>query len=302
MGESYPPPRPASGEPLAGRLRSHVRALAESIGERNVWRPAALRAAENYIRLCWAEQGYPVEAQTYRVRDLACSNLEVTRAGCSRAGGILLVGAHYDTVAGSPGADDNASGVAALLELSRLFATVQPALTIRFVAFVNEEAPFFYSRQQGSSVYAAAARRRDDDIRLMVSLEMLGCYSDEPGSQRYPPLFRHFFPSRGNFIAFVSNFRSRSKQRKLVAAFRAASDFPLEHIATFSLVPGVAWSDHLSFWRHRYPALMVTDTAFYRYPWYHTPQDTAERLDYHRIKAVTEGLFGAFRAIAKDGI
>jgi Zn-dependent M28 family amino/carboxypeptidase len=287
---------------LEVRLREHVHALAGEIGERNVGRPAAMHAAEAYIRGCWSEVGYEVTAQTYTVRGIASSNLEITCPGTRKDDAILLVGAHYDTVAGSPGADDNASGVAALLELGRLFRTVQPAMTVRFVAFVNEEMPFFFSEEQGSMVYAAAARRREDDIRLMVSLEMLGYYSDLPGSQRYPPLFRPFFPSRGNFIGFVANFRTRRKQRKLVAAFRAACAFPAEQLATFSTVPGVAWSDHHSFWQQRYHALMVTDTAFYRYPWYHTAHDTPEQLDYPRFAAVTTGLFEAFRAVSAAGI
>jgi Zn-dependent M28 family amino/carboxypeptidase len=287
---------------LAARLREHVHTLAGEIGERNVGRPAALHAAESYIRCCWQELGYEVTAQTYAVRDVASSNLEITCPGTRKDGGILLVGAHYDTVAGSPGADDNASGVAALLELGRLFRTVQPAMTVRFVAFVNEEMPYFFSEEQGSMVYAMAARRREDDIRLMVSLEMLGCYSELPGSQRYPPLFRPFFPSRGNFIGFVANFRTRRKQRKLVSAFRAASSFPVEQLATFSSVPGVAWSDHHSFWQQRYHALMVTDTAFYRYPWYHTAHDTPDRLDYPRFAAVTAGLFEAFRSVSATGL
>jgi Zn-dependent M28 family amino/carboxypeptidase len=125
-------------------------------------------------------------------------------------------------------------------------------------------------------VYAEAARERGDDIRLMMSLEMLGSYSDLPGSQRYPPLFRYFYPDRGNFIAFVSNFSSRGMLKQAVAAFQAGSDFPVEHVATFSFVPGVSWSDHQSFWRQGYPVLMVTDTAFYRYAYYHTAQDTPE--------------------------
>jgi Zn-dependent M28 family amino/carboxypeptidase len=292
----------AATDKLAHNLREHVQMLAGEIGERNVWRPAALHAAEAYIRDCWEKQGHEVATQTYVVRDVTSANLEITFPGARDDTGILLVGAHYDTVAGSPGADDNASGVAALLEIARLFRAAEPMLTVRLLAFVNEEMPFFLTQEQGSMVYAAAARRREDDIRLMVSLEMLGFYSDLPGSQRYPPLLRSFFPSRGNFIGFVSNFRSRRKQRRLVTAFREACAFPVEQLATFSAIPGVSWSDHRSFWQQRYHALMVTDTAFYRYPWYHTAQDTPEQLDYTRFAAVTAGLAGALRTISTVGI
>jgi hypothetical protein len=166
-------------------------------------------------------------------------------------------------------------------------------VTVRFVAFVNEEPPFFLFGQMGSMHYARAARRRGDDIRLMIALETIGFYSDVPGSQSYPPLFRYFFPDRANFIGFVSNFRSRSVLRRLARAYAAATDFPMQHVATFAAVPGVAWSDHLSFWRSRYRAVMITDTAFYRYPWYHTRHDTPDKLNYGEFARMTDGLFKA---------
>jgi Zn-dependent M28 family amino/carboxypeptidase len=283
---------------LDDRLRTHVETLAGEIGERNVGRPDALHAAADYIETVWRSQDYEVVPQHYLAHGVDCANLEVTRPGDRHPEEILLVGAHYDTVAGSAGADDNASGVAALLEIARHFATRRPACTLRFVAFVNEEPPFFYWRQMGSMVYAKAARRRGDGISLMISLEMLGCYDDRRGSQRYPPLFRWFYPDRGNFIAFVSNLRSRRALRRLVAAFRSHSSFPTEHLATLGIVPGVSWSDHLAFWRQGYRALMVTDTAFYRNPWYHTAFDTPERLDYERMARVTEGLAQALGSLA----
>ena len=150
----------------------------------------------------------------------------------------------------------------------------------------------------GSMVYARAARKRGDDIRLMMSLEMLGCYRDEPGSQRYPPLFRYFYPDRGNFVALVSNLRSRRLLRRTVSLFKSLSDVPVESLATLSIVPGVSWSDPLSFWRRGYPALMVTDTAFYRYPYYHTAWDTPDKINYDTMARVTDGLFGAISALA----
>jgi Zn-dependent M28 family amino/carboxypeptidase len=283
-------------------LRRHVVHLADSIGERNVFRPQALHAAEDYVRTTWRDQGYEVSAQEYTVEGVRSANLEVTRRGARRSAEIMLIGAHYDSVRGSPGANDNGSGVAALLELSRLFAAIEPARTLRFVAFTNEEPPFFLYGQMGSMHYARAARRRGDDIRLMLALETVGYYSDAPGSQTYPPLFRYFFPDRANFIGFVSNFRSRRALRELVRAYRAASDFPMESVATFSIVPGVAWSDHLSFWRNRYRALMITDTAFYRYPWYHTRHDTAEKLNYREFARMTNGLFKALSSLAETAL
>ena len=273
-------------------LRTHVHRLAGEIGERNVFRPQALDAAAAYIREEWSAQGYPVSSQPYDVEGLSCENLEVSRVGNGRAREIILIGAHYDSVRGSPGANDNASGVAALLELSRLLRGRSP--TAPCASWRS------YRRQMGSMVYAEAARERSDDIRLMMSLEMLGSYSDRPGSQRYPPLFRYFYPDRGNFIAFVSSFSSRGMLQEAVAAFQAGSDFPVEHVARFSFVPGVSWSDHQSFWRQGYPALMVTDTAFYRYAYYHTAQDTPEKVNYAAMAEVVQGLYKAIASLAME--
>ena len=272
------------------RLRNHTIALAADIGERNVFRPDALAAAADYIRAEWATQGHIVRSQSYRVGGFDCENLEIAIAGAGNPGEIIVLGAHYDSVAGSPGADDNASGVAALLEIGRVLAHSRPERTIRLVAFVNEEPPFFPFGEMGSRVYARAARQRGDDIRVMLSLEMLGCYSDQRDSQQYPPFMRWLYPDCGNFVAFVSNLASRRVLRETVRAFRAHSDFPCESLATFSFVPGVAWSDQLSFWREGYHALMVTDTAFYRYPHYHTALDTPDRLCYPAAARVVHGL------------
>jgi len=284
----------------ARRLRMHVEQLACTIGERNVFCPTALQAAASYIEREWEQQGYAVRRLAYDVSGVRCLNLEITRSGGARQREILLIGAHYDTVTGSPGANDNASGVSALLEISRLFANVEPALTVRFVAFVNEEPPFFMTRQ-GSMVYAEAARRQGDDIRLMASIETIGWYSSEPGSQSYPPLFNLFYPNRADFIGIVSNFRSWAAMRRLAAAFRANSDFPLETAATFSFVPGVSWSDHRSFWHEGFRAVMITDTAFHRYRHYHAPSDTPDKLAYPELARVTSGLFAAFSELSRGG-
>ncbi len=283
------------------RLRARVEYLAGQIGERHVLRMDALEASREYIEAEWRAQGYCVNRQWYEAGGRQCANLEIERPGGARKNEILVIGAHYDTVPGSPGANDNGSGVAALLEISRLFWDAEPSMTVRFVAFVNEEPPFSFSPLQGSYVSARAARERGDDIRLMVALETIGFYSDEPGSQLYPPLFRLFYPSAGNFIGFVSDFRSWRMMRRLARAFRAGSDFPLEHAATFRSIPGVSWSDHWSFWEHGYRAIMVTDTAFYRYAYYHTGEDTPEKLAYPQFARATDGLFRCFAAFAGVG-
>lgn len=283
---------------LEARLKDHVVQLADRIGERHVRRMSALDAARDYIEAEWRTQGYGVTRQSYLANGARCANLEITRPGRTEEAAILLIGAHYDTVPGSPGANDNGSGIAALLEISRLMRAVVPAMTVRFVAFANEEPPFFMSPHQGSWVYARNARARGDAIRLMVALETIGFYSSVPGSQHYPPLFRLLYPGTASFIAFVSDLRSRRPMRRLAATFRAVSDFPLEHAATPRFVPGVSWSDHWCFWRHGYRAVMVTDTAFYRYPHYHTPHDTPDKLAYPAFARATHGLLRCFASFA----
>jgi Zn-dependent M28 family amino/carboxypeptidase len=284
---------------LEARLRRHVAVLAGEIGERHVGRPQALHAAETYIAGELAALGVDVARQTYVAEGVACSNVEATVAGSARAGQIVLVGAHYDTVPGSPGADDNASAVAGLIEIARALRHAQPARSVKLVAFVNEEPPFFYGGNMGSSQYARAARARGDAIRVMLSLEMLGCYGDAPGSQAYPPPLGLFYPDAGNFIAFVSNLRSWRALREVFDAFRASTDFPAEKLASPAFVPGVSWSDQLSFWRAGYAAVMVTDTAFYRYAHYHQPTDTPDRLDYPRMTRVVDGLARAVARLAQ---
>jgi Zn-dependent M28 family amino/carboxypeptidase len=285
-------------EHLAAALRRHVEHLAGKIGERHVLKPESLHAAECYITERWRALGFEVTRQAYEAQGVDSANLEITIAGADCSAQIVLAGAHYDTVPGSPGADDNASGVAAILELARLLREAKPSRTVKLVAFVNEEPPFFFWGEMGSKVYARAARRRGDDIRVMLSLEMLGCYSDAPGSQGYPPLLKYFYPAQGNYIAFVSNIGSRHALRNVVEAFRATSDFPSEKLAAPALVPGIGWSDQLSFWREGYDAAMVTDTAFHRYRHYHQPTDTPEKLDYARMARVVEGLARTLESLA----
>ncbi len=281
---------------LAARLRAHIETLGESIGERNLAHFSALTEAADYIEQTWRNQGYIVARHEHEIRSKTVANLEITRQG--RSPEIVVIGAHYDSVFGSPGANDNGSGVAALLELSNYLAKEKPQRAIRFVAFVNEEPPFFKTEAMGSWQYVRMARERGDIIQAMLCLETIGYYRDEPNSQGYPPPLGLFYPDTGNFIAFVSNFRSRALLGQVVAAFRDASDFPAERVATFGWIPGVDWSDHWSFWRHGIPAVMITDTAPYRYPYYHTAEDKPDKVDYERLSQVVQGLAMAIRALA----
>ncbi|MEW6366933.1 MAG: M28 family peptidase [Acidobacteriota bacterium] len=281
-------------------VRAHVQVLAGEIGERNVTHSDAMERAREYIEQNWVAQGYRVARQTYKVRGVECTNVEVTRGGRQASMPMVLVGAHYESAEATPGANDNASGVAAMLEISRYFAKNAPVAAVRFVAFVDEEPPFFRTGQMGSRVYAKMARARGDKIRVMISLETIGYYTDNPGSQQYPAPLNWFYPDRGNFIGFVSNFGSRSIMHGAVAAFRGHSDFPVQCCATWSGIPGIDWSDHGAFWHEGYPAFMATDTAPYRYPHYHMPTDTPDKVDYAALARVSSGLCGVVSALA-DG-
>jgi len=283
-------------------LKRHVHALAGDIGERNTFKPQALHRAEEYIARVWEAQSYHVVRQEYPLKGDRWANLEVTRPGRGKAAPFLLIGAHYDSVFGSPGANDNGTGVAALLEISRAFAAIEPQTSVRFVAFVNEEPPYFQTPYMGSRIYAQRARDHGDKIRVMASLETIGYYSDAPASQKFPfpsALFRLLYPDRGNFIVFASNLASRAITQEAHSLFRSRSDFPAEIISTFEMVPGIDWSDHASFWHAGYPAFMVTDTAPYRYPYYHTAEDTPEKVNFEALGRVAEGLRATFQALAR---
>lgn len=283
---------------LVRRVAGHVGALAGTIGERGVYRPDAYEAARAYIRRELIGAGAEVQAQTFPSRAVACANLEVIAKGREPGLPCIVVGAHYDTVQGTPGADDNATGVAALIELARSLVSGGWRRTIRLVAFANEEAPFFDGPEHGSRVYAKGLKAAGERVHLMLSLEMLGYFDRTPGSQKYPPLMAPFYPDRGDFIGLVGNIGSHARLMDLAKAFRAASAFPMEHLAAPEWVPGVALSDHHSFWREGYKAVMVTDTAFYRNPHYHLATDTPATIDEAGLGAVTAGLIGAVARLA----
>jgi len=292
-GKSFRGPLPAlTGEEvrLCKTLRQHVERLAREIGERTVFRPKALEAAAAWIEEELRGQRFQVERERFEARRNSCRNLIVEIPGGDRKSEIILIGAHYDSVIGCPGANDNGTGVAALLEIARALRGTTFRRTVRLVAFANEEPPFFQTAEMGSLVHARACRSRGENIAAMISLETLGCYRDEPGSQSYPPLFRWIYPNTGNFIGFVGNYSSRKLVRKAIRLFRENTRFPSEGGAPFGWVPGVGWSDHWSFWQAGYPGIMVTDTAPFRYPHYHERTDTPDRVDHERLARVVQGL------------
>ncbi len=281
---------------LAARLRAHVMRLAGEIGERNSTSYAALEEARLYIEQSFAQAGYETRHDAYKVAGRIYRNAVAERGGGLER--IFIVGAHYDTAPGTPGADDNASGVAVLLELARLQRDFARGPAIRWIAFTLEEPPYYRTPLMGSRIHARKCRQRAEAIGGMVSLEMLGYYRDSPGSQWYPlPFLRLFYPDRGDFIALAGNFRSRRLVRDMARWMSKAGGIPVVS-ASFPFVPGAGLSDNWSFWKEGYPALMITDTAFFRNPHYHRGSDLPETLDYPRMAALVAALDKAIRLSA----
>lgn len=278
-------------------LRSVVTELAGEIGPRPHWDLGRLGEAAARIERRFAACGCPVFAQTFDYAGRNYRNLVAELPGTEDPHQVLVVGAHYDTVSGSPGADDNASGVAGLLGLARALAARPLRKTVRFVAFALEEPPVYRSRNMGSYRYAASLAQSGVEVEGMVCLEMIGYFTDRPRSQHFPlPFMGRMFPKTGNFIAMVGNRRSAALTRGMAEGFRRASDLPVITLNAPAVVVGIDFSDHWSFGKFGYPAFMVTDTAFYRNPHYHQPADVPETLDYDRMEKVVEGLRGAIEA------
>ncbi len=283
---------------LSSRLEQHVMKLAGEIGERNDSDPNAYNIAADFIIETFQESGLvPYEEELGD--KLQYRNIIAEHYGTSLPEEVIIVGAHYDTVWLSSGADDNASGVAVMLEIARQLKTKQLDRTIRFVAFANEEYPHFLTENMGSLFHAKRSYDREDKIIAMLSLEMLGYFSDKVDSQSYPSPLSWFYPSKANFIAFVSDFSSRKLLKKSIGLFRESMIFPSEGLtAPVALIPDVRRSDQAAFWRYNYPAFMVTDTAAYRYNGYHNAKDVPGRLDYDSMARVTTGLIAVLEELA----
>ncbi len=285
---------------LEPQLRDDVVALAGHIGERNVdFHPENLEAAARWIESSFRAVGCEAKSQWYKVDNVNSRNVECEIRGAVRPQEVVIVGAHFDSVPGSPGADDNASGVAVVLALAREFAGAKPARTVRFVGFANEEPPYFWQESMGSLVYAKRCRQRGDRITAMLSIESVGFYSPVANSQKYPAGLGLLYPSTGNFVAFVGNPPSRSLVHQTLRTFRSVPALPSMGAAAPNAIPGVGWSDHWSFWQEGFPGIEVTDTAPYRNPYYHTAMDTPERLDYARLARLTWGLRGVIGGLVE---
>jgi peptidase M28-like protein len=276
---------------LAARLEGDVRALADEIGERNLRdtdRRRALDAAREYVATELAAAGHTVQRESYIVRNAALENLAIELPGTDKAGEIILVGAHYDTAENTPGANDNASGVAALLALARSANGLRRRRTVRLVAFCTEEPPFTRTPAMGSWIHARGCRHRGDRVVAMLSLETIGYYAG--AAAQHAPFPLNHAPWRSDFLAVFGNLASRELVGHVVGAFDEAGQVRCLGAALPGVLPGVRSSDQWSFWKEGYRAVMLTDTAWLRYRHYHRPSDTPEKLDFLRLAQVTSGV------------
>jgi hypothetical protein len=291
------PPSPQKAD--AARLREHVVALSKTFHPRDSENMANLDRCADYIAEELRRAGAVVEFQKVPVRGTIYRNV-IGRIGTGKQRKLIL-GAHYDSFGGTPGADDNASGVAGLLELARMIAANPPDAEIELVAYTLEEPPFFGGTEMGSAVHADSVAKEKSRIIGVIVLEMIGYFSDEPGSQNYPlPILKAYYPGRGNFITVVSRWDQGSWIKDLKSAMQGTTALPVYSFRGPEALPGVDFSDHRNYWPHGIPAAMVTNTAFYRNTAYHSPDDTAERLDYDRMAMVVVSVFEAVRKLAQQ--
>lgn len=295
---TQPGVRPIESTPVAvdaAALERHVRTLAVDLRPRSVDNLANLDRAAEYVRATLAANGATPELQSFDLDGHVYRNV-IARFG-PRQGPLLVIGAHYDSNDVTPGADDNASGVAGLLELARLLAAEPPAGPVELVAFTLEEPPYFRTTSMGSFRHAQALDLAKREVRLMLSLEMIGYFRDEPGSQRFPvAAMSSLYPDTGNFITIVGRFGDFGALRRAKSLFIGATDLPVRSINAPTSMQGVDFSDHASYWHFGMPAVMVTDTAFFRNPNYHAAGDVPESLDFARMAKVVQGVY----AVAKE--
>ena len=284
---------------LSSRLEDHVYHLSETIGERSAGQPIKLNVTADYIQQQFESFGYIPMNRIFG--DDNYRNIEVDLYGRDKRDEIIVVGAHYDTRWLTPGADDNSSGIAGLLEIARNLSSKRFPRTIRFIAFANEEVPRYRLDAMGSMYSAKRSYTRTELIIGMIALEMIGYYSDEPGSQRYPEILKKFYPEQGNFIAFVSNLASRDFQLRAISYFRDLEVFPSEGLVAPQWIErDIRRSDHASYWYYDFPAIMITDTAFFRNQNYHAPEDKFNTLDYDSMARVVSGLTIMIERLAEE--
>jgi len=299
-GSARPGSRPGV-EVDRARLEAHVRQLSEKLAPRDHSHVANLERVADYVRAEFSAAGAATSDQAFTADGRTYRNVRAfVGPPCLPDGERVVVGAHYDTCGALPGADDNASGVAGLIELARALQAAPPALPVELVAFALEEPPHFRTPDMGSAVHARSLRRDGARVRAMISLEMIGCFRDEPGSQSYPaPLLGAIYPRRGDFIAVVACLGQAALTRRIKRAMAEASPLPVWSINAPRWIPGIDFSDHLNYWDAGFDAVMVTDTAFCRNVHYHESGDTADRLDFGRMADVVRGVHASIVDLAR---
>ncbi len=292
------------GEPLETKMKMELIEIKKSmesdieylqkLGPRNSENDESykqLRQCEEWIRQKWESQGYVVKKHTFSIGEKEYSNLEIEIKGRTLPSEIIIISAQYDTLPDSPGANNNGSGIAILFQLSQLLKKHTPDRTLRLLNFVNEEDPFFGTEMMGSYQYAKRCLQRGENIRVMLSLDALGIYKNEPGSQKLPFPFSMFYPDRGNFLAFIGNLRSRKYMLEISRGFKKGSSFPIKVGVVPEWVRAADWSDHRSFWQFGYPGIMVTDTGGFRSPYHTTKEDTMEKLNFEAMSRIVIGMY-----------
>jgi Zn-dependent M28 family amino/carboxypeptidase len=272
------------------KLEFHVRMLSETFHSRNWSNISNLHATADYIARALERTGARVEEQVYLIDSIPFRNISALYGPTNTP--RIIVGAHYDSHGVTPGADDNASGVAGLIELGVLLGKQATNRAIELVAYTHEEPPYFGTVHMGSAHHAAGVALRNEDIIGVIVLEMIGYFSDRRFSQSYPSLLLHgIYPHRGNFIAVVGRWDQGAWIKKVKAGMKGTTALPVHSIRAPASIPGIDFSDHRNYWPHGYQAVMLTDTAFYRNKSYHTTNDTPDRLDYQRLSDVVIATF-----------
>ena len=293
-----------SGEPLEKKMKMELIQIKKSLesdieylqklGPRNSENDKSykqLRQCEEWIKQRWESQKYVVKKHTFSIKEKKYSNLEIEIKGRTLPSEIIIVSAQYDTLPDSPGANNNGSGMAILFQLSRLLKDLTPDRTLRLIEFVNEEDPFFGTEMMGSYQYAKRSHQLREDIKVMLSMDALGIYKEEPDSQKLPFPFSMFYPNRGNFLAFIGDLSSHKYMIETTRGFKKGSSFPIEAGVVPKWAKGAAWSDHSSFWKFGYPGIMVTDTGGFRSPSHTTQEDTVEKLNFDAMSRIVIGMY-----------
>ncbi len=272
-------------------LYKHVKFLTSLDPPRNALNLKSLNKACDYIFKEMEKYSSNVYFQEFEVEGNIYKNV-ICEFG--KGNDLIVVGAHYDVCCEQPGADDNGSGVAGILELARMLNEYKKELKkrIQLVAYTLEEPPFFGTDKMGSYIHAEKLFEKKENLKFMISLEMIGYFSNEKGSQKFPvPVMKLLYPDTGNFIGIVGSPSDWFITRNIKIKMAEVSKIDIYSINFPNIIPGIDFSDHRNYWKFGYRGVMITDTAFYRNPNYHQTTDTIDTLDFEKMSEVVDGVF-----------